>query len=630
MVKIALLPPQLANKIAAGEVIERPASVVKELAENSLDAGAAHLTIEIEDGGKKLIRLRDDGHGISPDQLQLAVAAHATSKLQTDQDLYDIRTLGFRGEALASIASISQMEIVSQTAGAAEGAKLVIEGGQAEPVAPAAGTKGTTISVRNLFYNTPARRKFLRTTNTEMGHITEQFTRMALAHPKAHFTLRHNNRSLHDLRADQSLRERIGMLFSAELTDSLIAINRQDRGVQIHGLVAPPNLSRAGTQWQYVFVNNRPVRDRFIGHAIREAYRGLLDANRQPVVFLFIQLPADQVDVNVHPAKAEVRFADSNVIHSQVLAAIRDKLLSSDLRVDAVLPQPENREAGERESQNERQHRTRQALADFFKNKAPQANTATVPNRQRSWPDSSSTRPPSDTTTHNPLEPAANREVNFDAAAAATPGSLAPSTDGPDRLAIPALPTRRPFIQVHNSYLVVEADDGIMIIDQHALHERYMFEQLKRQSEAGPLASQRYLIPETFAVTDKHTAIIEDCKDLLKQLGILLEAFGPRTMAIQAFPMLLEKLNPVEFVTDLLDTLTERAGRISQEALIHEVLDMMACKAAVKAGDSLTGAEIEALLDQIETVERSSNCPHGRPTTIRMSLAQLEKQFKRS
>jgi DNA mismatch repair protein MutL len=603
MAKIALLPAHIANKIAAGEVIERPASVVKELAENSLDAGATHLTIEIEDGGKKLIRIRDDGSGIAADQLPLAVMAHATSKLQTDADLYDIRTLGFRGEALASIASVSQLEIISCVDGGQEGARLVVNDGQAEPVAPAPAKKGTDISVRNLFFNTPARRKFLRTTNTEMGHISEQFTRMALAHPKVHLTLKHNGRTLHDLRADQSLRERIGILFSPELTDSLIAIGRKDRGVDIHGLIAPPKLTRTGSQWQYVFINGRPIRDRFVGHAIREAYRGLIESSRYPVVFLFIQIPADQVDVNVHPAKAEVRFADSNVIHSQVLAAIRDKLLGSDLRVPLSVPPPQA-STSEANSEGDHQQRTRQALVDFFKKKSPAQGG--------SIPPSVSTSPLPNRLTEESFEPA----------------PVEPKADVLESVA--HVPVNRPYIQVHNSYLVAETEDGLIIIDQHALHERFMFEQLKRQSEIGPLESQRFLIPETLSVTDNQWVLIEQSGELLKQLGILLEPFGPRTIAIQAFPILLEKLGPAEFVASLLDTLAERSGQVSQEALTHEVLDMMACKAAVKAGDSLSLDEIQTLLTQRETVERSSNCPHGRPTTIHLSLNQLEKQFKRT
>ncbi|KPK76622.1 MAG: hypothetical protein AMJ79_05950, partial [Phycisphaerae bacterium SM23_30] len=326
MAKIIRLPQHLINKIAAGEVVERPASVLKELLENSLDAGALRIAVEVEDGGKKLIRVSDDGAGMTADDLELAVAPHATSKITTEDDLYAIGTFGFRGEALPSIASVSQMEIVSRCHDTIEGAKLEISGSKLRPVAPAAAAAGSVVSVSNLFFNTPARRKFLRTTNTEMGHLTEQFTRIALAHTEVHLSLTHNGRNVYELPAGQSLRERIAILFSSELADNLLPIRRQDRGIEVTGVIAPPRQSRSGSQWQYIFLNGRHIRDRFISHAIREAYRGLLEINRQPIAFIFLQLEPHRVDVNVHPAKTEVRFADSNAIHSQVLAAIRDRL----------------------------------------------------------------------------------------------------------------------------------------------------------------------------------------------------------------------------------------------------------------------------------------------------------------
>jgi len=632
MGKIVVLPPHWVNKIAAGEVVERPASVLKELLENSLDAGARRIVVDLEEGGKKLIRVADDGGGIAGDELGLAVAAHATSKLAREEDLYGIQTLGFRGEALASIASVSQLELVSRPGEALEGARLEVQGGEQRGPMPAAAPPGTAVAVRNLFWNTPARRKFLRATNTELGHLIEAFTRVVLAYPQVHFTLAHNGRTLYELPAGQALRERIGTLFSRDLADDLLSVVREDPGLKVGGLVAPPRQARSSSQWQYVFVNGRCIRDRFIGHAVREAYRGLLEGSRQPVVFLFLQMPAELVDVNVHPAKSEVRFADANRVHSSVLAAIRDRLLSTDLTAavgrealhsdegagaravraaDGRIEEEEDRSGGGGESQDARRARVRQAMADFFKS----ASLSRPAGRcGREWaPAEAATAPP---------QPAARARE-------------APATGASERTGVreeegePGAPARR-FVQLHNSYLVTETEEGVLIIDQHALHERILYEQLQAQLGEGRLASQRRLIPETVEATAKQMAAAEDAAEMLRQLGIVLERFGPRSLAIQGFPGLLEQVAAREFVSDLLDLVAGESGRASREELLHRVLDMMACKAAIKAGDPLTDGEIEALLSRRQGVERSSNCPHGRPTTIRLSLSQLDKEFKRT
>ena len=636
MSPIAVLPKHVVNRIAAGEVVERPASVVKELVENSLDAGATRITVEIEDGGKRLIRITDDGSGIAAEDMPLAFASHATSKIATDDDLSTIATLGFRGEALASIASVSQLDAVSRRPSAIEAVRIEISGGLATEPAPASGPVGTTICVRNLFFNTPARRKFLRTTNTEMGHVTEQFTRIALAHGNVAFSLTHNDRILQDLPADQPLTDRIAALFSAELADALLNVQRTDQQVSLSGLVARPAQARSASQWQYVFVNGRFVRDRFVSHAIREAYRSMLPPNRQAVVFLFLSIDPSQVDVNVHPAKTEVRFANSNLIHSQVLAAIRDRLLSTDMSVPISTqtlqnspdqphgadtqhpPDPTERDA--------RRQRVRQAMVDFF-----ESSRSKRPETQHQPP--KTTRPPSDK---------------------APPRMPAPASPGvPTRIVAEQAPLDRPtpplayrdrstgqsdhsrvmtsrFLQVHNSYLITESDDGIVIIDQHALHERGIYERLCRQVAGGPLPSQRSLIPETLDVTDAQAAAIENNSQLLNDLGIIVEPFGPRTVAVQGVPALLDKVSGSSLLADILDVLTTQTARLGTEQLLHHLLDMMACKAAVKAGDRLTDTEIEDLLASRQTVERSGNCPHGRPTTISLTLGELAKYFKRT
>ncbi|MBN2377275.1 MAG: DNA mismatch repair endonuclease MutL [Sedimentisphaerales bacterium] len=643
MPQIAILSQQLVNKIAAGEVVERPASVVKELLENSIDAGSTRIDIEIEDGGKKLISVRDNGCGIDSEQVILAFTAHATSKISAEDDLFAINTMGFRGEALASIASVSQAEILTRTADTLEATRLQIAGGQLEPPCPAAAPVGTHITIRNLFFNTPARRKFLRTANTEMGHITDQLTRIALANTKVHLTLTHNNRKLYDLPAEQSLRERIGNLFSPDLAEELIPIKRSDRDVQITGLIAPPQRARANAQWQHVFMNSRHIRDRFISHAVREAYRGLLEINRQPVVFLFLTVDPQKVDVNVHPAKTEVRFADSNFIHSLVLATLRDQLLSTDLSVSfktsPVQTTPSATDPDSSETPEQRKQRVRQAMADFFQATpppppanspvtAPATYTTSAPTNRFASTDFTNqpfTSPPDRFATEPPAAPEPPTETQpttpTDSSTESAPPAHSPSSPSP---------AAQRFLQIHNTYLVTQSEQGLVIIDQHALHERVIYEQLYQQLAQGRLASQRRLIPETLDVTDTQLAALDNAADLLKELGILIDQFGPRTVAIQGFPLLLGKLSPTAFINDLIDILQTNSGKLSREQLLHQILDMMACKAAVKAGDPLTEDEIESLLKTKQQTNRAGNCPHGRPTTISLSLDQLEKQFKRT
>lgn len=645
MAKIKVLSQHLVNKIAAGEVVERPASVIKEIMENSIDAGATRISVEVEDGGKKLIRISDNGCGISSDDLALAFASHATSKITGDDSLFAIATFGFRGEALASIASVSNVEIVSRPPDAVEGARMLISAGATQPVVPAPAAVGTVMTVSKLFFNIPARRKFLRTANTEMGHITEQFTRIALAHTEVQLSLTHNGRNLYDLPADQTLTKRIGELFSPELTDGLFPIQRKDHNVEITGLIGHPQQSRTGTKWQYVFLNGRHIHDRFITHAIREAYRGVLEINRQPIVFLFLQVPFETVDVNVHPAKTEVRFADSNLIHSQVLAAIRDRLLSSDLTVPVRTGYgsiPSGSSTGGAagasrlpEDQQDRQQHIRQAMADFFKAAsktstkpiyAPTASALRTPGQTYALPIGTQQPPTSAQRPDGPSEiapPVSPPPLYSQVPAAAETANDNKTQPGDD------LDTA-PVMQIHNSYLVTQSNDGLIIIDQHALHERIIYEKLSHQLAQGSLASQRSLIPEIVDVTARQMAMIEEQTDILADLGITLEQFGPHSIAIQSFPILLDKASPGPFITDLLDLLVEQWGLLTREELTHHVLDMMACKAAIKAGDPLTDSEIRALLQQRHLIKRTATCPHGRPTTISLTLTELEKQFKRT
>jgi DNA mismatch repair protein MutL len=607
MGNIIVLDENMINMIAAGEVVERPASVVKELMENSIDAGAAKIVVTVEDGGKKLIAVTDDGGGMDGQDLWRAFLPHATSKIKTADDLAGIMTMGFRGEALASIASVSQVRAVSRQKDSLEAAFIEIDCGVRKEPAPTSGAVGTTIEVRDLFYKIPARQKFLRSTNTEMTHITEQFTRIALAHDELDLTLIHNGREMLRLLAGQGRRRRIASLFSQQIASDLLEIDSPERQVAISGFIGLPAGARSTSDYQYTFLNGRFIRDKFISHAIKEAYRGIIEPGKMPVVFLFLTMPCQAYDVNVHPTKIEVRFDNANLVHSQVLAVMREKLLATNLDALAQMPRVGAPALIDElsDNRNERREQVAQAMADFFKENRPSMSRQ---NPGHIAPAAS----------HYPAPPSAP-----------TPSAAyAPHSETLEPVS-PVNPAYN-FVQVHDSYIVVQVDDGFSIIDQHALHERIIYEDLCRKVSQGPLESQRLLIPETLEVTATQAQAIDQYRQLLEKVGIRIEAFGPRTVAIQAFPMLLGKLSPQEFVQDLLDLLTDKNINLDVERLCHEILDMAACKAAIKAGQKLLPAEIEELLANKEVVDRASRCPHGRPTTIKFSLSDLEKQFKRT
>jgi DNA mismatch repair protein MutL len=575
---IERLSPALVNRIAAGEVIERPASVVKELVENSLDAGATQITVEIAEGGIELIRVIDNGHGIPALELPLAYASHATSKLHDDQDLFRIATMGFRGEALASIGSVSQSRILSRTETDQIAYEIQNRGGIIDQPQAAAGNPGTVIEVRHLFFNTPARRKFLRGAPTEFGHISDALVRLAIPFPDIAFKLIHNGRTALDFPATTP-KNRWLAAWPEEFADLAIPIEVQDAEISLVGLIGKPELARPTPKHQFFFLNRRCIRDRFIQHALREAYRGLTEPGRHPAAILLLTMPPQDLDVNVHPTKSEVRFRDSSRIHGLVLSSVRERLLGSDLSPAATLaPQQDEPHYVE----------MRQRLAAFFQSpparaEAPTSAPApTAPHQQTSPP-------------IKPLEPSAT-----------------------------------PALQLHNSYLVAETEDGLIIIDQHALHERVMYEDLLARVNQGPLESQRLLIPATFPASPRQIEILEQAQDLLARLGIEASPVGPDGVAIHAFPSFLHRLDPVDFLRELLERGEQEQLDLHQEEMLHEVLDMMACKAAIKAGDPLTSAEIEALLARRHLLDRSSNCPHGRPTTLRLTLRDLEKQFKRT
>ncbi len=620
------LSPLVASQIAAGEVVERPASVVKELVENALDAGATRVGIELERGGIELIRVRDDGAGAPAEELVLAVAAHATSKITDPEDLDRIATMGFRGEALASIASVSRLSMRSRTAEAPGASEIVGEGDVFGALRPASGPVGTMVTVRNLFFNTPARRKFLRTAQTEQQRCCEIVKTLAMARPAIGFTLTADGRTLVDLPPEQSARQRLLAVLGAELESELIDVSADEfdgpGGVALWGLAGLPSISRATTKAQHDFINGRPVNDRTIQHAIKEAYRGLIEPGRHPTVALLLEMDPRAVDVNVHPAKAEVRFRDSGLIHSVTLRALREALKRADLTPSVASLRPQSYGASAVLPGSGRPEGA--GFGDFFAR--PQADAGGRLDYQtlRSALTPRQAAPAGDA--GGAACPASALEEGAGVVAARAPEAQAEAEAPPPR-------ARPSSLQVHNSYVVTQDEQGVVIVDQHALHERAMYELLlARIAEAGDLESQRLLVPAVVAMTAQQAERLEGLGPLLKRIGIEAAPLGPGTLGVQAFPSFLFErgVEAEEFVRELLEKAEREELAPDSEEALREVLDMMSCKAAVKAGDRLSGDDLEALLALRERVERSSNCPHGRPTSVRLSIRDLERLFGRS
>ena len=648
---IRRLPPSVVNKIAAGEVIERPASVVKELTENSLDAGATRIEVAVEQGGMELVRVADDGGGIAYDELPLAVASHATSKLVDADDLFRVNTFGFRGEALASIAEISRFTLRSRTPADDGGWELEVVGGTASEIVPCGMSPGTTIEIRNLFYNTPVRRKFLRSPQTEMGHVTEAFTRLALANPHVRFTLRHNERTVYDVPADQDIPSRIGLFFGDDLARDLIEIQSGDGDVRLSGYVARPSQSRSHPRMQYLFLNGRFIRDRSLQHALTEAYRGLLLTGRYPISFLRLDMPADAVDVNVHPTKLEVRFQDGGRIYSHLLGSLRTKFLATDLthRLEPVTRESSAANASEgltsaADPSGAHDPEAATRMRQEFVRWAQGDNAPTAP---APWDlDDSATSgigasaatvvaplpgPPLGLHKVEPFRPFPDYGRSASAAVAAPPQQ---SRDPALPNAIECSPADfvEPVraIQVHNRYLLAESDEGVLVIDQHALHERILYEQLRAKVNAGALESQALLVPEPVDLPAQEAALVLEKREVLARLGIRVEPFGGDTILVSSYPAMLANFPAAEILRSIVEQLAVDGKLPERRDLLDELLHMISCKAAIKAGDRLTPGEVEALLADRHLVSDTHHCPHGRPTALVFTKEELDKQFKRT
>lgn len=571
--KIRILSNELASRIAAGEVVERPASVVKELIENALDAGATDISIALEKSGTSLIRVTDNGAGMVPEDLELAAERHATSKLKEEADLCRIRTLGFRGEALPSIGSVSRMEIVSRPPAAASAYRVCIQGGAKEPCRPSAAAIGTTIEVRDLFFNTPARRKFLKSPATELSHICDTVNRTALAFSDVHFRLQHDGRTIADYVAVAQVRDRLQQVLGRDIAARLTPLGHDAGPITIMGHASTVPLSFPNARYLYTFVNRRYVRDKVLSHAVLLGYQSLLMKGQYPVAIVFVDVPFEEVDVNVHPAKYEVRFRRQADVHSAVSAALRAAL---------------QREA-----------------------KTP-ARTAAPPPfgliRDRPLPYAA---PPS-------TGCADNRTAEVFKVNQATPTTPSGFFSSMEILG-----------QVFESYVVCASPSGLALIDQHAAHERVVFEKLRRQLEAGRVEGQTLLIPQTLELSAGEMMLIADNRDLIERFGFSLEPFGPGAYAIRAAPALLPAGDYAEIVRQMIGELADVNTTTKLRQRLEDRLATMACHSVIRAHRKLDLHEIRALLEALDATEFATQCPHGRPVLVEWSQEALERIFKR-
>ncbi|MBM7423520.1 DNA mismatch repair endonuclease MutL [Spongiibacter marinus] len=609
MTHIRLLDPRLANQIAAGEVVERPASVVKELVENSLDAGARRIDLEVEDGGVKLIRVRDDGSGIAKDDLPLALSRHATSKIAELSDLESVASLGFRGEALASISSVSRLCLSSATEDAESAWAARSEGRDMSAVLePVAHPRGTTVEVRDLFFNTPARRKFLRTEKTEFGHLDEVMKRQALGRFDVGFSLRHNGRAVHSLKPAASQLEqerRLAAVCGPAFMENALFIDRSAIGLRLWGWVALPGFSRSQADLQHFYVNGRYIRDRLVAHAVRQAYRDVLFHGRHPAFVLYLELDPALVDVNVHPTKHEVRFRDGRSVHDFIFRTLHKTL--ADVRPDTVAQNaalPGN---------------TAEPLRDM-----PQQQSA-MPLREAEGGAPSTAPTP-------PMHSGGYQSQN-----AFAPGRVADQVPAYQRLQEPMggssdaeiPPLGYALAQLKGVYILAENAEGMVLVDMHAAHERITYERMKAAREGEGLRSQPLLVPQSLAVSEREADCAEQHAAVFSELGLSVERASTESLVVRELPVMLANSQVEQLVRDVIADLLEYGSSDRIAAHINEILSTMACHGSVRANRRLTIPEMNALLRDMEATERSGQCNHGRPTWVQVGLAELDKWFLR-
>src|SRR5262245_17622670 len=604
---ILVLPPNLVNRIAAGEVIERPASAVKELVENAIDAGATQIEVTLREGGRHLIAVADDGLGMTAEELVLAVERHATSKLP-DDDLVNIATLGFRGEALPSIGAVGRLTITSRKSGGDEAWRIAVDGGAKSGPEPAALSAGTRVELRDLFYATPARLKFLKATRTELDHAADIVNRLAMANPAIAFTLFDDARAVlrympaADLLADTPAARlaRLAQVMGRDFADNALAIDTQRESVRLSGYIGLPTLNRATASHQYLFVNGRPVRDRLLQGAVRGAYQDFLARDRHPLVALFVELPAEEVDVNVHPTKAEVRFRDPGLVRGLIVGAAKHALAGAGHRASTTV--------------------SLAALGSFRPGERPAA--------ANSW------RPPQPGTPRGLAEHAALYAPldlpSVDPRTTELSGLHTPSAPpAGDGAPVGTSPLGAARAQLHETYIIAQTADGLVIVDQHAAHERLVYERMKRDLAESGIARQALLIPAIVELDEAAAQRVPRRRGEPAELGLVIEPFGPGAIVVREVPALLGATDAAGLIRDLADELAEFGQALSLKERLEEICGTMACHGSVRAGRRLTAAEMDALLREMEATPHSGQCNHGRPTYVELKLADIERLFGR-
>ncbi len=611
---IRLLPDLLVNQIAAGEVIERPASALKELLENSLDAGAENIAVQLESGGIKLLRVRDDGKGIAKAELPLALVRHATSKIASLEDLQQVVSMGFRGEALASMAAIAQLALTSRTAAEPHGWQVTAADGQTSQPVPASHACGTTVEIREMYFNTPARRKFLKSEATEFAYCEETFKRIALSRPDVAFSLQHNGRAIWQLPAshgEQAALKRVTALLGDEFGQAAAPVSRNAANLSLQGLAALPAYSRATRDAQYFFVNGRFVRDKVASHALRQAYQDILHHQRHPAFVLFLELPPEQVDVNVHPAKSEVRFRESQGIHQFIFHALEQALSVPMAGTETSKPDssfPHMRESSGVINSLDSRFRGNDG-APRFQQQAMRLGVAESEAAYRLWEAQTGNDGKNNTQQDN--APAAD---------------VSPFTF---HLSPREHPLGFALAQLSGVYILAQNAHGLVVVDMHAAHERIVYEKLKASLDAEQIAMQPLLIPVSFYAEPLEVATVEAEQDALKMLGFNIAPLSPNTLAVRAMPVLLKQSEAEAVTREVLDELREfGASRVLTERR-NELLATLACHGAVRANRVLSITEMNALLREMEQTERSGQCNHGRPTWFQLSMNDLDKMFMR-
>ena len=598
---IRLLPEGVVNRIAAGEVIERPASVVKELVENALDAGATRIEIIVEDGGRALVRVSDDGEGIAADELPLALARHATSKLADDNDLLAIHSLGFRGEALPSIASVSRLAIMSRRKGADAAYEIAVEAGEIGKPRPAARARGTELVVRDLFFATPARLKFLKSARAEMLAIGEVVDRLAMANPRVGFVLSSDGRIARRFEPDLEPGglARLAAIMGRPFADNALAIDAEREGIRLSGFAGVPTEHRASAQHQYLFVNHRPVRDRLLQGAVRAAYQDLVAGGRHPMLALFLDLDPHEVDVNVHPTKAEVRFRDAGLVRGLIIGALKLVLAGAGHRVSSSVSEA--------------------ALGAFRPaGGSPEGATRQLPLAAQGGGFSGGYYPRPEAL---PSRGLAESAATFQSPDVAGPSDAVETAD--------AAPFGHARAQVHGTYIVAQTTDGLIIVDQHAAHERIVFERMKAALGQGGVKRQMLLVPE---IVDLDEAAIERLAERvteLAELGLVIERFGNGAMIVREVPALIGQSDVKSLMRDLADELADLGQAVALKEKLGEICATLACHSSIRAGRRLTSPEMDALLRQMETTPHAGQCNHGRPTYVELKLSDIERLFGR-